>query len=260
MKITLSLGQMNIKLGLPEVNLECALDWIDQAADSGSSVVLFPELWTSGYDLTNRGLYGPKNKALIPTLQSVASRRKIWIGGSMIEERDGNFYNSFHLLAPDPHQSIRYDKIHLFRLMDEDQYFSPGESPIIADLPWGRTALATCYDLRFPELFRNYAIDGAVIVLLVSEWPIQRMDHWRTLLRARAIENQMFFAAVNSVGKIGQATYAGSSAIIDPWGEVIVEGSTSDEALLSATIDLEQVDRVRSKIPVFNDRRPDLYH
>jgi omega-amidase len=118
--------------------------------------------------------------------------------------------------------------------------------------------MTICYDLRFPELFRRYALAGARLILVPAEWPHPRRAHWQTLLRARAIENQCFVAACNRVGITGNSTFFGASAVIDPWGEALVEGGET-ELILTATIDLSLVDTVRKRIPVFEDRRPELY-
>jgi len=127
------------------------------------------------------------------------------------------------------------------------------------DLPWGRTAIAICYDLRFPEIFRHFALDGAELVLLPAQWPLPRLEHWRILLRARAIENQFWMVAGNRSGRDpGGVTFAGHSAVINPWGEIVVEGG-EERALLLADLDLEEVKRTRRSFPVLRDRRQDLY-
>ncbi len=134
-----------------------------------------------------------------------------------------------------------------------------GERATLAKLPWGTAGLAICYDLRFPELFRGYALAGARLILLPAEWPHPRLAHWRTLLRARAIENQYFVAACNRVGADPNGTrFFGHSTLIDPWGEAIAEAG-EEPCLLTATLDLAQVEEIRRKIPVFEDRRTDLY-
>ena len=117
-----------------------------------------------------------------------------------------------------------YRKMHLFGLFDEDQYLAPGQSPLVLDLPWGTTGLAICYDLRFPEIFRRYAIkENAKMVIISAEWPLARLAHWRALLIARAIENQCFIVACNAAGEAGDTVMAGHSMIIDPWGQIVVE-------------------------------------
>ena len=109
-------------------------------------------------------------------------------------------------------------------------------------------------------MFRVYSAAGVPIVLIVAQWPIQRIVHWRVLLQARAIENQVFIAAVNSVGKSGPITLGGRSALISPWGEILAEGSQDHDELLQATIDLEETTIAQEKLPVLQDRRPSAYH
>jgi len=128
----------------------------------------------------------------------------------------------------------------------------------MADLPWGRTGIAICYDLRFPELIRTYGVAGASLILIPAEWPYPRIEHWRTLIQARAIENQLFVAACNRVGVSGNTRFLGHSMIVNPMGDFIVEGG-EDETLLTASIDLDQVEQVRSLFNVNNDRRPEVY-
>jgi predicted amidohydrolase len=151
-----------------------------------------------------------------------------------------------------------YRKLHLFRLMNEDQWLQPGSAPLALDLPWGNTGIAICYDLRFPELFRRYAVDGAKLIVLSAEWPLERIEHWRALLRARAIENQCYIVACNSAGETGETVFGGHSMIVDPWGKVVIEGGEAP-MLLTAEIELDLVDEVRKRIPVFDDRRTDIY-
>jgi predicted amidohydrolase len=121
------------------------------------------------------------------------------------------------------------------------------------------TGLGICYDLRFTEMWRKYALGGARLFLLPAEWPARRAAHWQTLLRARAIENQVFVAACNRVGESKGETFAGKSAAIDPWGDAVVEAGAENEVLLTCEIDLAKVDDIRQRIPVFKDRRPELY-
>lgn len=225
----------------------------------GSKLILFPELWSSGYDLKNGMSHSHANLAILGELSRMAQEHQIFIGGSLLEDLSGKLYNTFYLLPPDGGQGAKYQKLHLFRLMHENRWLQPGKETCLVDLSWGKAGLAVCYDLRFPELFRTYALSGAQIVLLVSEWPLSRIAHWKTLLQARAIENQMYLAAVNCVGSAGKETFGGSSAVIDPWGELLVQGSEHEEQLLITELDLAQVEQVRQKIPVFDDRRPDIY-
>jgi predicted amidohydrolase len=128
----------------------------------------------------------------------------------------------------------------------------------VFDWPWGRVALAICYDLRFPELWRRFALSGAQLVLIPAEWPVRRIEHWRLFLRARAVENQIFVAGCNRAGAGADGEYGGCSAVADPWGQVVTEGGPQP-GLLFATLDLHEVDRVRNLFPFLADRRPEVY-
>ncbi len=257
--LRLSLGQMDIALGDVDANFERVREWTAEAAQHGSSLVVFPELWSTGYDLENWRKYAsPLGEGMFAELSDLAQEFKIGIAGSILEARNGKAYNTLALFDVEGKQQAVYRKIHLFRLMGEDKWLAPGEESVAANAAWGPTGLGICYDLRFTELFRKYALGGAKMVILPAEWPSRRTAHWETLIRARAIENQMFVVAVNRVGESNGEHFGGRSAVIDPWGEAVVEGG-GDPALLHAAIDLALVDDVRKRIPVFEDRRPDVY-
>jgi omega-amidase len=259
MRITISLAQMDVQLGQVERNLARARELVAGARRRGSDIVLLPELWAAGYDLENAAQYAtPTDQGLFAATADLAREHSIYIVGSLLAARGGSITNTAVFFGPTGEPLGEYSKIHLFRLMEEERYLVAGDRAPLFDLPWGRSALAICYDLRFPELFRTYALGGAVIVFLVAEWPHPRLAHWRTLLRARAIENQGFVVACNRVGKSKRQRFLGHSAVIDPWGELVVEGGEV-EALLTAEVDLAQVGEVRARIPVFADRRGELY-
>ena len=141
---------------------------------------------------------------------------------------------------------------------DEARTIRAGETVVAFDAPFGRVGLSVCYDLRFPELFRSYAARGAGVILLPSEWPHPRLEHWRTLVRARAIEDQCFFIACNRVGADRNNRFCGHSMVVDPWGATLVEGD-EEPGLLLATLDLSTVAEVRERMSVLRDRRPELY-
>lgn len=260
MNLTISLAQTNIQIGQPAINLPQACEWIQEAARAGSQIILFPELWTTGYALEQaRELAKTNREVILPQLAQMADDYRIHIGGSLMLEQDGKIYNTFVLSSPGQPEPVTYSKIHLFQLMDEDKWLAPGSQMRQFRAPWGETGLAICYDLRFPEMFRHYAVEGASLFLISAEWPDKRAFHWQTLLRARAIENQCFVAATNSVGLTNGETFGGRSALISPWGETLVEGSAEQPGLLTTSINLDQVEQVRRQIPILQDRRPDLY-
>ncbi len=259
MELTISLAQMDVALGQPQVNLAKVQEWTAEAKRRGSDVVLFPELWSTGYDLENAGQYATSlDEGLFAQLAALARENAIYICGSLLSAQDGRYLNTAPLFSPAGERLGHYSKIHLFRPMEEDRYLVAGQDAPVFDLPWGKSAIAICYDLRFPELFRRYALAGARIVFLPAHWPYPRLDHWRTLLQARAIENQMFIAACNRVGESKGERFFGHSAIYDPWGRLVVEAGDS-EALLTARLHMALVEEARQTIPVFADRRPELY-
>lgn len=260
MKLTISLAQIDIALGDPAANMATARTWVAEAARRGSDLILLPELWTTGYDLARAGeLASPAAGGLVTEVAALAAEHQIWIAGSMLVlNEQGRAANTALLFDPQGQTAAVYRKVHLFGLMAEDSYLAPGEALTLVETPWGSAGLGICYDLRFPEFFRSYALAGANLILLPSEWPTARLAHWRTLLRARAIENQMYVVATNRVGEDRDNAFGGHSAIIDPAGEIVVEAGAA-EVLLTATIDLDTVASVREHIPIFRDRRPALY-
>jgi predicted amidohydrolase len=266
-QLTVTVVQMDSRFGEPVHNFARAELFVAEAARRGSDLVLLPELWSTAYDLERaaelasplvRGAGEGGAENWFGRLARMAQAEGLWLGGSILEERDGRFYNCFTIYGPDGRLHAVYRKLHLFRLMQEEKYLAQGIEAVSAELPWGSTGMAICYDLRFPELFRHYALSGARLMLIPSAWPHPRRMHWRTLLRARAIENQCFVVACNRVGETNGAAFFGASAVLDPWGETLVEAGET-EALLTVTVDLAAIDGMRRRIPVFEDRRPDIY-
>jgi omega-amidase len=259
MKLNLSLGQMQISYNDAEANFERVRAWTAEAARRGSALALFPELWYSGYDLEQwPRSAAPLGEGLFARLSALARERHIALGGSVLELKDGHPYNTFVLFDAEGQCRAVYRKLHLFGPMGEDQWLRAGDSFTLLAGEWGPVGLSICYDLRFPEVARHYALQGARLWLLPAQWPVRRIRHWQTLLRARAIENQMFVAGVNGVGPSGSETFGGLSAVIEPWGEPVAEAGGS-EVLLTVEIDLDQADEARRRFPVLKDRRADVY-
>jgi omega-amidase len=253
----IALGQMDVATGQPEANVARAAVLAGAAAQAGAQLLLLPELWLSGFDLARAEEHA---RSFAGSWQarwaSLARSSGLYIGGSALASSSaGRPANTALLFSPQGDTVAAYRKVHLFAPMQEKQYLAPGDSAPTFDLPWGRTAFAICYDLRFPELFRHYVAQGAVLVLLPAQWPRRRMEHRQILLRARAIENQFFLAACNRAGTDeGGSAFAGHSAVIGPWGEVLIEGGEKEDLLL-VDIDLEEVVKVRREFPVLADRR-----
>ena len=259
MTIKISLAQINISPGNPGKNYEKGLFFIDQATNEGCDLILFPELWTTGYDLTNVKSYSQSNENILNQLKFVAKNKRISIGGSYIFRNEKRFYNSFIIIDADGDLCPIYNKLHLIKLFNEDLYFSAGDHIQVNSFKWGTSGLAICYDLRFPEMFRKMALNPVEIFLLVAEWPAKRIEHWRTLVRARAIENQVFMAAVNCVGTQGKESFGGYSCIISPSGQILAEASTEEENLIISEINLDSIIEYRKSMNILQDCRYDIY-
>ncbi len=260
MELTISLGQMDVKLGDPEHNLKVVEEMTAEAARRGSDLIVFPELWSTGYDLENAAQHAaPVGQGIFAQVSGLAKQHNIAILGSCLSTlRPGEYGNTAVFIEPDGSVLGSYTKTHLFGPMEESVYLTPGDSLTLVETRWGKAGLAICYDLRFPEVFRAYALAGAKIVFLPAEWPYPRIKHWRTLLRARAIENQFYVAACNRVGESKGYDFLGHSCLIDPSGEAVIEAG-ENENLLTAVIQMDKVDQARAKMPVFEDRRPEVY-
>lgn len=255
--IILSLLQMKVMTDDPVRNISTAETMIHSAIQEGSQIILLPELWSSGFQLHKAGRFIKMNTEILTKLCKLARRYNIWIGGSLIEESGNAYYNTFYWINRDG-IAAKYRKVHLFPLMEENIWLQAGNSFTVSSTPQGCMGFAICYDLRFPEVFRYYALKGVQLCLISAAWPLSRIDHWKILLQARAIENQFFIAATNCVGVTGNETFGGSSMVISPVGE-ITESSQEHEQIITTQIDLSDIDKVRSVIPLLESRRPKVY-
>lgn len=257
-----ALIQANITMGEPEINRNTMEQMMEQAVHSSikPDVIVLPEMWNTGYALEQIHLLadweGTETRSWI---SKFAKKHSVHIvAGSIAEKRDEKVYNTMIVFNALGEEVATYSKVHLFRLMDEEKYMAAGEQAITFELDGITSGASICYDIRFPELARTLSLKGTNVLFVPAQWPNPRLHHWRTLLMARAIENQMYVIACNRTGVSGSTSFFGHSLIIDPWGEIILEGS-EDEEILTAQIDLSLVAEVRSRIPIFEDRRPGLY-
>jgi omega-amidase len=257
-KLKIALVQFEISLGQPAENLRRLRSRLNEARATGAQLALLPELWSTGYDLERAAeLASEKNGPIFRELSELAQEFSLYLCGSVLEAEHGRYFNTQLLCSPDGSFLASYRKIHLFGLMSEPEFLSPGMTPVSVDLPWGKAGLSICYDLRFPELFRSYAAEGAQLILMSAEWPHPRLAHWRALLIARAIENQAFVAACNTVGQGNGNVFCGHSMVVNPWGEVLVEAG-EQEGVFLAEVDLPEADDIRRRYPFLADARPIL--
>lgn len=256
----IGLIQMAVLPGEVEKNRSKALALMGRAVEQGCGLVVLPEIWTTGYALSNIAeLAETVDGETLTALRAFARTHRVEIiTGSIPIKNGGEIYNNAFALDSMGQILSSYRKIHLFSLLGEERFFQPGDSAAPFAMSFGKAAMVICYDIRFPELPRTLALKGARALFVPAEWPSLRGDHWRALNIARAIENQMFVFAVNCVGRHKENTFYGHSMAVDPWGQILIEGN-EHEAVLTAEVDWNLVDEVRAKIPVFADRRTDVY-
>lgn len=252
--------QSDISFGKPEENYRQMQQRIEQAFEQHPDLIVLPEMWNAGYDLENVEAHADEDgERTIAFLQAQAKKGNVSIhGGSVVVRRGSNYYNTTYTVNSDGEVIHVYDKIHLFQLMNEHHYLSAGtvaEPFYLGDVC---VATMTCYDLRFPELARHYALKGAHVIFVPAQWPSARLDHWRILLQARAIENQLFIVAVNRTGNDPANEFPGHSLIVDPWGTILYEGGSGEE-IVTTELHLEKVEEFRKQVPVFEDRLPTRY-
>lgn len=261
-KWKVALLQMDLAFGDPDANRAKVQELVNrlEGMETKPDAVLLPELWDTAYDLDRLGEIADDEGRKAQALLSEAARRlgAYVVGGSVAERVNGQVLNTTFVYDREGQQLGRYSKVHLFRLMDEDRYLAAGEQAGLYEMDGQLAGSMICYDIRFPEWVRHYALQGAKALFVCAQWPHPRLNHWRQLLIARAIENQMYVIACNRVGDGGRSTFCGHSMVVDPWGEVVAEAMQQEE-ILTAELDWDVVDEVRSRIPVFADRRPSLY-
>ncbi|RLQ90149.1 carbon-nitrogen family hydrolase [Planomicrobium sp. Y74] len=258
-----SIYQMDIIAGKPDANRMKVRHWLEaEMEENKPDIIVLPEMWTTAYTLTSLDKVADRDGAKTKSfLKELAMNFNVnIIGGSVANQKDGKYYNSSFVFSRTGDLVYEYDKVHLVPMLKEHEFLAGGATvPEVFELEGIKMGLIICYDLRFPEIIRSLALDGAQVLHIVAEWPEARTGHWRTLQIARAIENQMYVVSANRVGEYDDVLFAGVSMAIDPWGDVLLEGSAEDEETLSISLDLEKVKTVRENVPIFTSRVPHLY-
>ncbi len=235
---------------------------LNEALAKNPDVILLPELWnTSFLPVDVREQADPDGKRTRAFMAEFARENQVnLVGGSVANVRDQELFNTVYVYDRKGQEIAAYDKAHLFSPAGENQYFKAGTKRVTFELDGITCGVVTCYDIRFPEWVRGLALADAQIIFAPAAWPASRNVHWNTLNRARAIENQLFIVASNSVGLANEKgdLYGGHSAIIDPWGEYVV-APDDKPGIKYGTIDLSVIEGIRDSINVFNDRRPRIY-
>jgi predicted amidohydrolase len=228
---------------------------IAEAAADGAGLIVLTEMFGPGFSLAADRISEPPGGPTEQFLVDRAASNGVWIGGSIPtrDSDDAHPVNRFLLVGPDG-TGHHYDKLHPFTFADEHEHYRAGDEPVTVDIGGLRVSLFVCYDLRFANAFWERATRTDVY-LVVANWPASRRYHWRTLLRARAIENQAYVVGVNRVGEAEGLTYVGDSVIVDPSGEVLAEGVDDTEGVVIADVDPGRVAEVREAFRFLPDRR-----
>lgn len=253
--------QMNMELGVPTKNFAIAKRLITEAMKEKPDVLVLPETWNTGFFPKDNlaEISCKEGKEVKEEIGSFAKEYDVNIvAGSVSNARDGYVYNTSFVFNREGVCIAEYDKTHLFTPMGEDKFYTAGNRLSHFILDGVKCGIIICYDLRFPELARTLALQGIDMLFVVSQWPRTRTFHLRTLLTARAIENQIFVVCCNSCGIAGNTVFGGNSVIINPLGETLVLAGET-EKILSADCNMDILSGISSTMPVFHDRRQELY-
>ena len=262
MKLRVGIFQIGVAAGDVATNKHKVQHWMETRyvpSDLPTAIVV-PELWTTGYRLDKAAeLADEEGLQTAEFLGRLARRHNVWfVGGSTLASVPGGYANRGQVISPDGELVKNYDKVHLIRLMKEDKYFIAGREPSLFDLAGTKAGNVTCYDIRFCEWLKGYALAGVEVLFVAAQWPSSRALHWNALLRARAIENQMFVIACNRTGTSDGTAFGGESAVIDPYGEYLFKGGKEEEAAFTV-IETSKASEFRKFLTVFDDRIPEIY-
>ena len=240
--------QRDIVWAEPALNVKRADEIIERLPQS--DLFVLPEMFSTGFCTEPENIAESAESDTLHWMQRKAVAKQCAIAGSVAVQQNGKYYNRFYFVHPDGTYQ-QYDKHHLFTYGGEDRRFTAGTDRVIVTHQGVRILLEICYDLRFPVWSRNRG--DYDMIIYVASWPTSRVEAWRTLLRARAIENQCYVIGVNRVGEDPACSYCGGSAIIDPYGRTLAACEDHVEGEVSADIDMDVLCAFREKFPVLND-------
>ncbi len=251
----ISLLQWNTIWEDPEANYELVKDLLETTCQQDHpDLVSLPELFATGFTMNVDDLAEPPEGPTYEFLREMADEHDIFLQGSSLQQAGKRGKNMVYIFSPEGEEIAQYAKIHPFSYADEDQYYEPGNTVVTVDILGFTVCPVICYDLRFPSMFQKAVRDGADLFLVPANWPTPRLDHWETLLRARAIENQSYVAAANRTGQGNDLEYPGHSMLIDPWGTVI-NVLQEEDSILTEEVDRSRLKEIRSSYPFLQDMR-----
>lgn len=218
---------------------------------NAADLLIFPEMTLTGFTMNASNFAETLTGESFNFFSDLARNRSTNIIAGIIEQKDSKYYNSLIHVSPEGKLASVYRKIHPFSYSSENKYYERGTETVTTLISDWKIGLSICYDLRFPELYRQYAKQKTGLIINIANWPDTRIEHWRVLLKARAIENQCYAVGVNRVGKDPKLNYNGCSSVYDPMGNEII--SSDKEEILSTEIFSEIVEEVRSTLPFLDD-------
>lgn len=259
--LTLSIIQPNLHWEDKPANLKMLEEKINSIKEK-TEVVLLPEMFSTGFSMQPKLLAEKMDGLSVTWMKKLAASKKVIITGSLIIEEDGNYYNRLIWMLPNGEFGY-YDKRHLFAYAGEDEEYTPGTKRLIASVKGWKINLLVCYDLRFPAWSRQTPIRQPAeevergpeydLLIYVANWPERRNQAWKTLLQARAIENQCYVVGVNRVGKDGKDIYySGDSMVVDAMGDILYT-KAHEEDIFTITLQKDKLDDVRTKLPFLKD-------
>jgi predicted amidohydrolase len=258
----IALAQIRCRPGDVRSNVDAIVARIREAATRGAAVIVLPEMSDTGYHMPAIAKTASSwDGGPFAEISAVAAATRITVVVGLSERVEKDIYNTTAVIGPDGTLVAKYRKTHLITAepVCEQNWIRPGDRAVLCDVAGFRAGLMTCYDIRVPELARKLVLAGAEILLVPAAFPLARIDHWKTLAAARAIENQVYVAAVNRVGVDEGLAFGGASRLLDPFGVLVAEASENEETSLIGDVSREQLLEVRSRLKVFADRRPEIY-
>lgn len=253
--------QQQVERARKKVNFDRVEHLVQQAMVNSPppDLIILPELWSTGYALKELAqLASSEGEEEAIFLGKLAKKNNVWFaGGSVAAKTEAGIVNRAQIINREGDLKQVYDKVHLVPMLDEDKYLIAGSSSCIYTIEDMVFGFAICYDIRFCEFIHKLAVDGAQAIIVSAQWPRVRINHWKTLLKARAIENQCYVLAANNMAG-GSVPFAGASMACTPDGETAIDLGDR-EGVAQVHIDTQRVETIRQQIPVFHDRRPELY-
>ncbi|NME35315.1 MULTISPECIES: carbon-nitrogen hydrolase family protein [Fusobacterium] len=261
-KINITIAQVKSIHGKPEKNLEKAIKIIEEVSKNGSNLVVFPELFYTGYFNRRRTFHElseEKNGNLFNKLKEISIKNNIYIIMGYSEKEKDTYYNSLMFVDNKGNLLCNYRKIYCWE--EENRTFTKGDKLFACDTEFGKIGLLNCYDIEFPELFRILHFKGAELIICPSVWSEWLKNRWHSSLMAGAINNLYYVIGVNTVGlnPLGQ-NICGDSEVISPFGDVVAKASDTEEEILNITIDLDEVTKTREEYPIWKDYRMDMFN